>query len=84
MNRVSTLGELAASVAHDLKQPITAAITDAKTCLRWLSRDQPNLDEAREAASRAIKDNTRAVEIIDRLRSLYQKGAAETGARRHQ
>jgi len=56
-----------------LKQPITAAITDAKTCLRWLSRDHPDLDEAREAASRAIKDNTRAVEIIDRLRSLYKK-----------
>jgi len=74
MNRVSTLGELAASVAHDLKQPMTAAITDAKTCLRWLSRDHPDLDEAREAASRAIKDNIRAVEIIDRLRSLYRKG----------
>jgi PAS domain S-box-containing protein len=73
MNRVSTLGELAASVAHDLKQPMTAAITDAKTCLRWLSRDHPDLDEAREAASRAIKDNTRGVEIIDRLRSLYKK-----------
>ena len=73
MNRVSTLGELAASVAHDLKQPITAAITDARTCLRWLSRDHPDIDEALEAASRAIKDNTRAAEIIDRLRSLYKK-----------
>ena len=73
MNRVSTLGELAASVAHDSKQPTTAAITDAKTCLRWLARDHPDLDEAREAASRAIKDSTRAVEIIDRLRSLYKK-----------
>jgi PAS domain S-box-containing protein len=73
LNRVSTLGELAASVAHDLKQPTTAAIVDAKTCLRWLSRDHPDLDEAREAASRAIKDSTRAVEIIDRLRSLYKK-----------
>ena len=73
MNRVSTLGELAASVAHDLKQPTTAAIMDAKTCLRWLARDHPDLDEAREAASRAIKDSIRAVEIIDRLRSLYKK-----------
>src|SRR5258706_8000533 len=52
---------------------MTAAITDAKTCLRWLTRDHPDLDEAREAASRAIKGNTRAVEIIDRLRSLYKK-----------
>ena len=69
------MGELAASLSHELKQPITAAITDAKTCLRWLTRDQPDVEEAREATMRTMKDGTRAAEIIDRLRSLYKKGA---------
>jgi PAS domain S-box-containing protein len=75
MNRVSTMGELAASIAHELKQPITAAITDGKTCLRWLARDEPDLQEAREATMRTVKDATRAGEIINRLRSLYKKDA---------
>jgi signal transduction histidine kinase len=69
------MGELAASLAHELKQPITAAITDAQTCLRWLTRDQPDVEEARKATLRTVKDNTRAAELIDRLRSLYKKGA---------
>jgi PAS domain S-box-containing protein len=73
VNRVSTLGELAASVSHELKQPIAAAMTNANTCMRWLKRDQPAVDEALEATSRILKDGTRATEIIDRLRSLYQK-----------
>jgi signal transduction histidine kinase len=68
------IGELAASLSHELKQPITAAITNAKTCLRWLTRDQPDLDEAREATMRTMNDGTRAAEIIDRLRSFYKKG----------
>jgi PAS domain S-box-containing protein len=74
-NRISMMGVLAASLSHELKQPITAAITDSKTCLRWLTRDQPDVEEAREATLRAMKDSTRAAEIIDRLRSLYKKGA---------
>jgi PAS domain S-box-containing protein len=74
-NRVSIMGELAASLSHELRQPITAAITDAETCLRWLARDQPDLEEAREATMRIVKDGTRAAEIIDRLRSFYRKGA---------
>jgi PAS domain S-box-containing protein len=74
-NRVSMMGELAASLSHELRQPITAAITDAETCMRWLSRDQPDVEEAREATKRIMKDGTRAAEIIDRLRSFYRKGA---------
>jgi PAS domain S-box-containing protein len=74
-NRVSMMGELAASLSHELKQPISAAITDTKTCLRWLTRDQPDVEQAREATLRAMKDSARAAEIIDRLRSLYKKGA---------
>ena len=73
MNRVSMMGELAASLAHEIKQPITAAVLDADTCMEWLARDQPNLDEARQAASRIILDVTRASEIIGRVRSLYTK-----------
>jgi PAS domain S-box-containing protein len=75
-NRVSIMGELAASLSHELRQPITAAITDAETCLRWLTRDQPDVEEAREATMRIVKDGTRAAEIIDRLRSFYKKGVA--------
>jgi PAS domain S-box-containing protein len=73
VNRVSILGELAASVSHELKQPIAAAMTNAKTCIRWLKRDQPAMDEALEAINRILKDGSRATEIIDRLRSLYKK-----------
>jgi signal transduction histidine kinase len=69
------MGELAASLSHELKQPIAAAITDASTSLRWLARDQPDVKEAREAIMRTMKDGTRAAEIIDRLRSFYKKGA---------
>ncbi len=73
VNRVSTLGELAASMSHELKQPITAAMTNAGTCILWLKRDQPDVDEALEATMRIVEDGTRATEIIDRLRSLYKK-----------
>jgi signal transduction histidine kinase len=69
------MGELAASLSHELKQPIAAAIIDATTSLRWLARDQPDVEEAREAIMRTMKDGTRAAEIIDRLRSFYKKGA---------
>ena len=75
INRVSMMGELAASLSHELKQPIAAAITNANTCLRWLKRDQPEIEEAREALMRIVQDGNRAAEIIDRLRSLYKKGA---------
>jgi signal transduction histidine kinase/ligand-binding sensor domain-containing protein len=74
INRVSTMGELTASLAHEIKQPIAAAVTNAKTCLRWLGRDQPDLPEAREAASRIIKDVTRASDIISRIHLLFKKG----------
>jgi len=73
INRVTTLGELAASLAHEIKQPIAATVTNASTCLRWLKRDQPDLDEIREAANRIVEDGRRAGDIIDRLRSLYKK-----------
>jgi PAS domain S-box-containing protein len=73
INRVTTMGELTASLAHEVNQPIAAAVTDANTCVRWLARDQPDLEEARAAASRVIKDATRAAEIVSRIRSLFKK-----------
>ena len=76
-SRVTTMGELTASLAHEVNQPIAAAVTDANTCLRWLTRDQPDLDEARDAASRMAKDATRAAEIIARVRLIFKKGVAK-------
>jgi PAS domain S-box-containing protein len=77
LNRVSTMGELTASLAHEIKQPIGAAVTNADACVRLLDRDQPDLPEAREAALEMAKDARRAAEIIDRVRSLYQKGSSQ-------
>jgi signal transduction histidine kinase len=75
MDRISMMGVLTASLAHELKQPITAAITDAKTCMRWLSRDQPDVERARKAATRVVSSGARATEIIDHVRSFYKKDA---------
>jgi C4-dicarboxylate-specific signal transduction histidine kinase len=73
INRITTMGELTASLAHEVNQPIAAAVTDANTCLRWLNRDQPDLPEARQAAARVVKDAARAAEIISRTRLLFKK-----------
>jgi PAS domain S-box-containing protein len=74
VNRVTTLGELTASLAHEVNQPIAAAVTNANTCLRWLTRDRPDLEEARAAALRIVTDGTRAAEIVNRMRVLFKKG----------
>ena len=70
---MTTVGELTASLAHEVNQPIAAAVIDANTCLRWLTRDQPDLEEAREAASRMARDATRAADIVSRIRLLFKK-----------
>jgi PAS domain S-box-containing protein len=72
-NRVSMLGEMAASLAHEIKQPIAAAITSANSCVEWLAHEPPNLDRARAAAGKIDKYGNRAAEIIDRIRSFYRK-----------
>jgi two-component system, LuxR family, sensor kinase FixL len=77
VSRVTTMGELTASLAHEVNQPIAAAVTDANTCLRWLTRDHPDVQEAREAALRMAKDATRAAEIITRIRLLFKKGTVQ-------
>jgi signal transduction histidine kinase len=68
------MGELSASLAHEIKQPISAAMLNAGTCLKWLERDKPDIEEARQAVSRIIQDATRASEIISRIRSLFKQG----------
>jgi PAS domain S-box-containing protein len=73
INRVTTMGELTASLAHEVNQPIAAAITDANTCLRWIAADTPNIEEARAAAMRIVKDVKRAGEIVTRMRQLSKK-----------
>jgi PAS domain S-box-containing protein len=78
-NRVSTLGEMAASLAHEIKQPIAAAITSANSCVEWLAHEPPNLDRARAAAARIDKYGNRAAEIIDRIRSFYKKSPPQRG-----
>jgi PAS domain S-box-containing protein len=78
ITRATTMGELTASLAHEINQPITAAATDARTCLRWLAHEQPDLGEARESAARMVNAVTRAADIISRLRQLFKKGAPQT------
>jgi C4-dicarboxylate-specific signal transduction histidine kinase len=75
LSRVTTMGELTASLAHEIKQPISAAATSAKACLLWLGRDEPEVGKARESASRMVKDVERAADIISRVSLLFKKGA---------
>ena len=77
VNRVTTMGELTASLAHEVNQPIAAAVTSANSCFHWLASDVPNLEKARAAAMRIVKDATRAAEIISRVRLLFQKGTQQ-------
>jgi len=70
MMRVTTLGEMAASIAHEINQPLAAAVINGNACLRWLDAHPPNLDEARQAVVRLVKDATRAGEIITQVRNL--------------
>jgi signal transduction histidine kinase/CheY-like chemotaxis protein len=77
MNRVSMMGELAASLAHEIKQPIAAAAIGAAACTNWLRRDPPDVTEASRVASAMVADVTRAGGIIDRVSSLYRRGTPE-------
>ena len=73
VTRVTTLGELTASIAHEVNQPLAAIITNGEACLRWLGNTTPNLEEARGAVERMIRDGNRAGEVIQRLRALTRK-----------
>jgi NO-binding membrane sensor protein with MHYT domain len=75
VSRVTTMGELTASLAHEVNQPIAAAVTNAQACLHWLAGDTPNLEEARASAMSIVEDGTRAAEIITRTRLLFKKAS---------
>jgi signal transduction histidine kinase len=78
MARVTTLGTLTASIAHEVNQPLSGIITNASTCMRMLAADPPNVDGARETARRTIRDGNRASDVITRLRALFSKDGATT------
>ena len=75
INRVSIMGELAASIAHEVNQPLSGIVSNGSACLRWLAGAAPNLEEARETARRIVRDGKRAGEIIGRIRALTKRVA---------
>ena len=77
INRVTTMGELTASLAHEISQPISGTITNTDVCLRKLSHDRPDLDEVRTAVTRIGRDAKRAAEILGRIRSQFEKGSLD-------
>jgi PAS domain S-box-containing protein len=72
-NRVATMGQLTASIAHEVSQPLAGIVSNGSACLRWLMRDSPNIEEARETARRIIRDGNRAGDVISRIRALVRK-----------
>jgi PAS domain S-box-containing protein len=77
ISRVSMMGELAASLAHEIKQPIAGVALNAETCLQWIGRQPPGLEQAGQALSRIISEAKRAASIVDRNRSLFGRGAPQ-------
>ena len=77
VTRVTTMGELTASIAHEVSQPLAAAVTNGNACLRWLARETPDLNEARAAVERMMRDANRASDVIRRIRTLVQKTELE-------
>ena len=75
--RLTTMGEMAASIAHEVNQPLSGVVINGNACLRWMAGDPPNMAEAREAVQRIIRDGKRASEVIARIRSLSKKSVAE-------
>jgi C4-dicarboxylate-specific signal transduction histidine kinase len=73
VTRVMTMGELTASIAHEINQPLSGVVTNASACRRWLAGATPNLDEARDAVGRILRDGNRASEVIARIRALVRK-----------
>ena len=77
VTRVMTMGELVASIAHEVNQPLGAIVTNGHACVRLLSREVPDLDKSREVIERMIRDGMRASEVIKRIRDLLHKTPAE-------
>ena len=79
IERATTMRELAASLAQEITQPITGAIANANACLRWLDRDEPDLDEARSAVTNIVRDGLRVAQIIARIRTQFKRDALNKG-----
>lgn len=77
VTRVTTMGELASSIAHEVNQPLAAIVTNANACLRWLAGEPPNLEEARETVKRIVRDGHRASDVIGRVGALFKKNATD-------
>jgi signal transduction histidine kinase len=77
VGRLTTLGELVASIAHEVNQPLTGIVTNGDACLRWLNRDEPDLDEARDAVSGMMQDGRRAAQVIENLRAMARKSGPQ-------
>ena len=75
INRVSIMGELTASIAHEVNQPLSGVVSNGSACLRWLAGETPNIEEARETARRIVRDGKRAAEIIGRIRAMTKRTA---------
>ena len=75
--RLATMGELAASIAHEVNQPLAGVVTNASACLRWLAREVPNIEEAREAVERIVRDGKRASDVVARVQAMARKTATE-------
>jgi signal transduction histidine kinase len=75
LSQVLSMGELAASIAHEINQPITAVVTHGHACIEWLSANPPNLEKARQTIERIIQDGTRAGAVLSRIRALFKKEA---------
>ena len=78
--QTATVGELAASIAHEINQPLAAVVANGHACLRWLSAQPPNLAKAHEAAERIVRDGKDAGEVIRRIRALFKRAALEKTA----
>lgn len=79
-NRVATMGQLSASIAHEVNQPITASVTNAQAALRWLRTEPPEMEEVRKALGRIVRDGNRAGDVIDRIRTLIKKAPSRKDA----
>ena len=77
MTRISALGALAASISHEVNQPLAAVVTNADACMMWLSSEPPNLEEARTAVDSIAQEGTRASEIVRRIRAMFTQGRPE-------
>ena len=75
--QTATVGELAASIAHEINQPLAAVVTNGQACLRWLTADTPSLSKAREAAERIVRDGKEAGEVVRRIRALFKRATLE-------